>query len=239
MKKIFIIMMLAGTAAGCSKGDKSTEPAGKPILKVSISAFATETRSAVNYGIDDYFTGWGNDLENILVVFDGTERIHKYSSGTLVSTSDAFEFPSTANPVDIEVSWPSGDMRKAVGSADRKDQSTKEGFMAEDWLSAEMKNVMPAYSVPVFLKHERAKVSFVLAGGLDGVAAEEFTFGDFKAFCSAGKIELMIDPAADAALFAANASGTIKAAGKTYVYTLDADISGIEAGSYHEIILNL
>lgn len=224
--------------AACSQnGQDGTEPQ-TPSLKVAVGAFAgeTATRAAVNYATADYFTGWSGGFENLDVTFNGTTRQHTYDNGVLTSTTTAFEFPAGGSAVDVEVLWPAAAQRLDISSPDRKDQSTREAFLAEDWLIADMKGVMPTYSVSVFMKHQRAKVGFVW----EGATVEELTLSDFKAYCHDGKIELMIDPAADAALFATGAQGTIKTSdAKSYTFTLDAAVTGFESGSYHEITLTL
>lgn len=240
-------MLSAALFAGCAESGERGEPgteAKTPNFTIAMDGFGTATRSAVNYSLEDYFTGQTGGLENIEVTFNGVTKNHTYSGGVLVppTPADAFIFPAGGNPVDMKVSWPAAANRKLVTAPERKDQSTKAAFLAEDHLTADMPGVMPTYSVSVFMKHERAKIAFVPSASLAGAATiTEFTFGDFKAFLNTekGVAEIMIDPTTDAPLFTAGASGTIKTSAGDFNYTLDAAVTGIEAGSYHEITLNL
>lgn len=234
------------TMNACNKDDIRTQGnVHTAELVLSPSVDGVETRAAMNYAADDYFTTPGFGQAEVFVGMTSAVYDYDASAKTLRAAGayTPYYFPTDGSGLTFKASWPTETQRSAIDAAFPTDQSTREAFLTADYLSVTTKAYASA-KVPVRFQHEHSKAAFTFEGTtLYGKRIEKLVFNGYTAYCdpACDDAQLIFKPLSGQYIFQAGKSGALKIEGDDalYTFTLGNAVIGFDAGSHHTIKLNV
>ncbi len=242
MKQIFLICATAAllAATSCSKQDGSQTDRA---VRFRIVGIGEQSKAATNYVATDYFTL--SNLGKASVELKSKTTTYVYANDILQGETpeDCHYFPVDNSALaSIKVRWPDDAARSTQGTSIAKDQSSKEVFLAADWLSATLQNVTPAQTIALTLSHERAKVTFTLVGANADKKITALSIGGYTAFCdeeaSVKDAQLILTPGSTD--IKANAIGALSLEGESTQHSfVISTMPTLVAGENHTIEINL
>ncbi|KAA6344661.1 hypothetical protein EZS27_007717 [termite gut metagenome] len=168
MKRILDVIFAILLFTSCEKNEVLSENPIPPGKLISFSPNMTNTRGG-DYSWDDYYRVCPDvtvymtlkgSTSMATYKYNDTNKLLEYEDGELLY------YPIDNEPYQLIVLWPAKSIQELYGEHDYHNQNNFESFLRSDQLSDTINNSVRMISsvFPVYFKHSRSKISFILHG---------------------------------------------------------------------------
>ncbi|KAA6337341.1 hypothetical protein EZS27_014569 [termite gut metagenome] len=182
MKYLLSLIFPIALLISCQKEDRAFETANK-LISFSPNFSQTDTRATDDYSLSDYFNACptatvrmiiGNEVKTAKYIYKAETKTLEYADRI------PLYYPEDNSPYQLIISWPDETLLEEVN--DYQNQDNKESFFRSDLLSDTINNAVAVDYLPVFFKHLRSKITFILSEQWETYTINELTVNGRKSF---------------------------------------------------------